>query len=356
MTWPGDLARILLVRLDNLGDVVLLAPAVEALHARSPRVRLTLLASPGGAGAAALLPAIDEVIVHRPVWQELTPGRESASAEQALIQDLRVRQFDAAVIFTSFAQSALPAAFACFLAGIPLRAAYGDRFAGRVLTDEVVPPSAPLHEADRNLQLLQAIGISPSGRALRIEVPDAAQAAADAALASLRMSAPFILLAPGASAPARRYPARHFAEVAGAAAEAGLSVLVTGSQRERALLESVVDGAGHPDVCGIVPADVPMLAGLVRRAGAAVSNNSLTMHLADAFRVPAVVLYSGTDLDAHWRPRFAAARLLRRPVDCAPCHGIECVRALQCLDIPPSRVVAALQEMLRPRATRAVHA
>ncbi|MGE0227725.1 MAG: glycosyltransferase family 9 protein [Dehalococcoidia bacterium] len=147
MTWRVDLARILLVRLDNLGDVVLLAPAVAAVRSRYPRARLTLLASPGGAGAAPLLPGIDEVIAHRPVWQELTPGRESAPPEHALIEDLRARQFDAAVVFTSFAQSALPAAFVCFLAGIPLRAGYGDRFAGRVLTDEVVPPSAPLHEA-----------------------------------------------------------------------------------------------------------------------------------------------------------------------------------------------------------------
>ncbi|MGE0227724.1 MAG: glycosyltransferase family 9 protein [Dehalococcoidia bacterium] len=187
-------------------------------------------------------------------------------------------------------------------------------------------------------------------------MPDAAQAAADAALASLCMSRPFVLLAPGASAPARRYPARHFAEVARATAEAGLSVLVTGSQGERGLLESVVDGAGHPDACGIVPADIPMLAGLVRRAGAIIANNSLPMHLADAFRVPAVILYAGTDLEAHWRPRFAAARLLCRPVDCAPCHGIECAHALECLDVPPAGVVAALHELLRQAATPAVSA
>lgn len=355
MTWPGDLRRVLLVRLDNLGDVVLLAPAVAALRRHCPQARLTLLASPGGAGAAPLLPAIDEVITHRPVWQELTPGRESPASELALIEELRARDFDAAVVFTSFAQSALPPAFACFLAGIPRRAGYAGPFAGRVLTDPVPPPAAPLHEAERNLNLVRALGIARPTSAHAIEVTAAAQAAADSALECLRVPSPFVLIAPGASAPARRYPAERYAEVARLAAGAGLHVLVTGSDRERDLLESVVDGAGHPEVCGIVPADVPMFAGLVRRASAVVANNSLAMHLADAFRVPAVVLYSGTDLEAHWRPRATVARVLNRPVDCAPCHGIDCPRALDCLDIPPSEVVAALTDLVNaaPQAVSA---
>ncbi|HZU03438.1 MAG TPA: hypothetical protein VFA10_27475, partial [Ktedonobacteraceae bacterium] len=77
------LARnILAVRLDNIGDVIMLGPALRAVKETSPQARLTLLASPGGATAAPLLPWIDDVMVWRPIWQDVggrmpfDPGRE----------------------------------------------------------------------------------------------------------------------------------------------------------------------------------------------------------------------------------------------------------------------------------------
>ena len=78
--------RILLVRLDNIGDVVLLSPAIAAIRQACPDAELTLLASPAGALAAPLLPAIDHVIEHRASWQQLDPGAVEASTERALIE------------------------------------------------------------------------------------------------------------------------------------------------------------------------------------------------------------------------------------------------------------------------------
>lgn len=355
MSWPAELQRILLVRLDNLGDVVLLGPAAAAIRARYPEAAITLLASHGGAEAAALLSQIDDVIRHRPVWQELQPGRESAAAELSLIEELRARDFEAAIVFSSFAQSALPAAMACFLAGIPLRAGYAERFAGQLLTHPVVAPPDPTHEAARNVHLVRSLGIEAASTALSIEPPAAALAAADAALESLGVREPFIVLAPGASAPARRYPAGRLAVVAAEAGRLGLDVLVTGSSRERPLLEAVVDGADHGYVFSIVPDDVGMLAGIVRRSAAVVCNNSLTMHLAEALRVPSVVTYAGTDLEVHWRPRSTPALLLRRTTGCSPCHLLECTRASECLEIAPAQVIDALTAFV-PATARAAEA
>src|SRR5437764_11951015 len=59
--------NILAVRLDNIGDVIMLGPALRAVKESSPRARLTLLVTPGGAAAAPLLPWIDDVIVWRPI-------------------------------------------------------------------------------------------------------------------------------------------------------------------------------------------------------------------------------------------------------------------------------------------------
>ena len=102
--WP-TLSRVLAVRLDNLGDVVMATPALRALRAAlRPGARLDLLASPAGAGLAPLLADVDEVHAHSASWQDadgrlpLDPARELALVE-------RLRGYDAVVVFTSFAQS-----------------------------------------------------------------------------------------------------------------------------------------------------------------------------------------------------------------------------------------------------------
>ncbi|MDT7579029.1 MAG: hypothetical protein QOK35_293, partial [Pseudonocardiales bacterium] len=72
---PVDLAaarRILVVRPDNVGDVVLLTPALRALRARAPHTRIDLLASPAGAAVAPMIPELDGVLVASPSWQQLT--------------------------------------------------------------------------------------------------------------------------------------------------------------------------------------------------------------------------------------------------------------------------------------------
>src|SRR5690348_760186 len=99
----ADVRRLLLVRLDNVGDVVMLTPALRALRAELPQAHITLMASPAGAGVAPLLPWIDEAWPVTAVWQDaswrmpLDPGRETG-----LVEEIRKREFDAAIVFTSF--------------------------------------------------------------------------------------------------------------------------------------------------------------------------------------------------------------------------------------------------------------
>src|SRR3712207_1561721 len=129
------LRRILLVRLDNLGDVLLTTPAFRAVRQTLPEAHLTLLAGPAGCEIGRLDPDIDETILYRAPNEDVyfrlpqDPERELAAVEA-----LRERDLDAAIIFTSYKQSALPAAYLCYLAGIPLRAAGSFEGPGSLLT------------------------------------------------------------------------------------------------------------------------------------------------------------------------------------------------------------------------------
>src|SRR5437660_5258351 len=137
--------NILAVRLDNIGDVIMLGPALRAVKETSPQAQLTLLASPAGSNAVPLLPWIDDVITWRPVWQDvgtLSGGQVrrmpfDPERERELISMLAERKFDAALIFTSFSQTPHVPGYVCYLAGIPLRAGESKEFGGSTLTTEL---------------------------------------------------------------------------------------------------------------------------------------------------------------------------------------------------------------------------
>jgi ADP-heptose:LPS heptosyltransferase len=346
--------RLLAIRLDNIGDVIMLAPALRALRHALPAARLTLLASPAGSRAAPLLPWIDDVIAWTSVWQDAGGTMPIDPAREATFVDaLRTRRFDAAIVFTSFAQSPYPPAYVCWLAGVPIRVGQSKEFGGSLLSQWVHPPPDGGHQVERNLFLLETAGFSIPDRRPVIHVPPAARAGATRLLASVgvRADAPFVLLAPGATCAARRYAPERFGGVArGLARDAGLPVVAVGSPRDADVAAAVLESADDPRVVSLVGRDtIPELAALVERAALVVANNSAPMHLADALRRPMVILFSGTEDEGQFRPRSAAARLLRRPTPCTPCRAFRCSFGMECLDIPPDEVVAEAVALLAAR-------
>src|SRR5690349_4616035 len=96
-----DIRRLLCVRLDSIGDVLMTTPALRALR-QSLDCHVTLLTSAAGAAVAPLVPEIDESIVFNAPWMKATAGRPTNDAE--MIAALAAREFDAAVIFTVYSQ------------------------------------------------------------------------------------------------------------------------------------------------------------------------------------------------------------------------------------------------------------
>ncbi len=208
--------RILAVRLDNLGDVLVTTPALHAIKASLPHASLTLLASPVGAQVAHLNPDIDEVLVYEAPWMD--PWHQlpqDSRREQRIIGTIRERAFDGAIIFTSFRQSSLPAAYLCYLANIPLRLAASIDGPGSLLTTRHKHPVRTMHEVERGLDLVGAIGLTTPNRDLVLQVPEETRSHIDALLAASngKGNRPLVVVHPGCSMPARTYPWEMYAAV-----------------------------------------------------------------------------------------------------------------------------------------------
>src|SRR5438874_153993 len=235
--------RILAIRLDNLGDVLVTTPALHAIKASLPAIELSLLTSPVGAQVARLNPDIDEVIVYEAPWMD--PWHrlpQNSKREQQVIAMVKERQFDGAIIFTSFRQSSLPAAYLCYLADIPLRLAASIDGPGSLLTTRHRHPEHMMHEVERGLDLVSAIGLTTTETDLVLAVPDEARIQIQRLFASLDLNSahPLVVVHPGCSMPARTYPAELYTHVVELLVkQLGATVLLTGAEPERELVEGI---------------------------------------------------------------------------------------------------------------------
>lgn len=357
MTPPGwaGAVRVLAVRLDALGDVVMTGPALRALQGARPGRRLTLLTSPVGAAVAALLPGVDDLLVYDAPWMKATAARADPGPDVAIIARLAGGRFDAAAIFTTYSQSPLPAALLCFLAGIPRRLAHCHENPYQLLTDWI-PDAEPVggirHEVRRQLDLVAAVGGGLADERLALQVPAAAAARAAALLedAGLDDATPWIVLHPGGSAPSRRYPPERFAEVVRGLAGAGVTVLLTGGADEAPLVKAIQQAAGVVTRSLAGRLGIAELAAVLARARVLVSNNTGPVHIAAAVGTPVVDLYAQTN--PQHTPWSVAHRVLFHDVPCKFCYKSVCPQGHHdCLArVTPASVVAATLQLLEVAA------
>lgn len=347
--------RILCVRLDSLGDVLMCTPAMRAIKQTLTRSTLTLLSSASGAAAAPYIDEIDAVIEYAAPWMK-GKRAQSATSDGGMIGLLAERRFDAAVIFTSYSQSALPAALLCQLAGIPLRLAHCRENPYQLLSHwvpEPEPASLVRHEVRRQLDLVAQVGWLADCARLSFSVAPATLDNVRDRLATHGMAAgqPFILMHTGASAASRRYPAALWAEVIkGVSRETSCTVVLTGDMHELELIDKIRAACEVHVVSLAGQLDLGQLGAAIALAQVVVSNNTGPAHMAAAIGTPLAELYALTN--PQHTPWQVESRLLFHDVPCRFCYKSECPQGHHdCLGkVPPERVVEAVCSLLAVRA------
>ena len=340
-----DIRRLLCVRLDSIGDVLMSTPAMRALR-QSLGCHVTLLTSAAGAAVAPFVPEIDDTIVFAAPWMKATGERPTHDAE--MIATLAARGFDAAVIFTVYSQNPLPAAYMCYLAGIPRRLAHCHENPYQLLTDWV-PDAEPAafirHEVRRQLDLAAAVGCHTGDERLSFRVPDAAS---ERMRRQVRTWArPLVVVHPGATAASRRYPPDQYARALDLlVADTGCEAVFTGEAAEHELVESVRGAMREPSRNLAGELSLADLGALIAEADLLVSNNTGPAHIAAALGTPVVDLYALTN--PQHTPWQVAARVLNHDVPCRNCYKSVCPAGHHdCLrKVAPEAVAAAARELL----------
>jgi ADP-heptose:LPS heptosyltransferase len=337
---------VLVARQDSAGDVLLAGPALRAVAARAGRV--TLLCGPRGRAAAELLPAVDEVLVRPAPWIDAPVRPVSRAGTEALVDELAARHVDEAIVLTSFHQSPLPLALLLRLAGVPTIAAISVDYPGSLL-DVRHRVDEDVHEVERALSLVATLGYRlPPGDDGRLAVRRP-PAAAPPPLPW--HGGGYVVVHPGASAPARTWAPERNASLVQALADGGRRVVVTGGKDERTLTARVA-GPTRPEVADLGGrVDLAALAEVLAAADAVVVGNTGPAHLAAAVGTPVVSLFAPVVPAARWRPWKVPHVLLgRQDAACAGTRARTCpVEGHPCLDeVPVGQVVEAVGRLVAP--------
>ncbi len=330
----------LVVRLPTwLGDVVMAAPALEALSRALPETTLVAAARPGQAGLAAMLPSVAAVLE---IGDERGPGGVRAAARR-----YREDGADAVLALPRGARALL----APYLARVPVRVGFGAPLQRWLLTHPVEGWRA-WRGAHRSAWLGlpgRAFGAGPLGAPVLCP-PTVARERARQLLGALghRPGRPLVLLEPGAAyGPAKCWPADRFGRLARLLLDDGADVATIGHRRASAEDEIVRLAPGVLRAAGRTP-ELPVLAALLEAASLVVTNDTGPMHLAAAVGAPVLALFGATDPVVSGPAGAAPRRILVSPTPCSPCFLRRCaVPGHPCLaSIGVGRVHREAREML----------
>lgn len=297
MSW-FDCKKILCVRADNMGDLIMTTPSLRALK-ETFGCGITILTSQMGSVVAPFIPEIDDVIVYDLPWIK-TKENGNGSELTELIQNIKQQNFDAAIIFTVYSQNPLPAAMLAYMAGIPKRLAYCRENPYNLLTDwaiEKEPLDYIQHQVQRDLHLVKKIGAITSNDKLSVHVSENAVNSGLQKMHSINFSeSDWIIFHPGVSEEKRRYPVHLWIELGKLITKRlNKKILITGAASETQVAQIIQKGIGNNAYAVAGLFSIEEFIAVIKEASLVVSVNTSTVHIAAATQTPVIVLYALTN-------------------------------------------------------------
>ncbi len=309
---------IVVIQTAFLGDAVLTRPLLDALHARFPQSRLSVVCTP----------EIEEVFRNHPAQPELIifdkHGREKSwAARFRFAQALRQRHFDLAVI----PHRSLTSAWMAWWADISRRVGFS-RSQGRWLMTDVVPFRWGQHDVDRNLVLMSVLGGQPSETVLSMQPEPSALADVQRRLreAGVSEQTPLLGINAGSVWATKRWLPEGFAAVADRAArELGLMPVFIGGKKDQPIVEAIVSQMHEKAMNWAGSTSLKELIALISRCRVFLTNDSGPMHIAVACQIPTVAIFGPTTRELGFFPYGSGHRVVEKDLSCRPCglHGHE---------------------------------
>jgi len=296
--------RVLFVRMQGIGDVVWMLPALRAVRRLLPAARIDALVRPCSRSLLEPLGLVDHIFEMEPRNAPAATRSDQTSSYASLMQRLRSNHYD--FVFDLHGQretrrisfyvsgrrmvSALVGTNGCY------------RYHKSVLTElasDLVPLEDEDHPVDRSMRLIEKVHGGPLGVDYVLDVPAAKIASAQLSFQRLGLSKKYAIVHPVSTEASRNWPLARFAAVADHLIENyNLDILLTGSSRDTELLQELSASVANARRCRIAAEtfDILELAAVCKQAAIVVAVDTCIVHLADAVGCPVLGIFTPWNL------------------------------------------------------------
>ncbi len=360
--------RLLVIRLDLIGDLVLSMTVVRALKRTYPGVEIDLLALPSSAPIISDDPDLTQVIPYDPnIWRRPKAFFQARNWRNTfqIVRRLRSRHYDIAVsVFGNWA------AMLAVVSGAKRRVGFGRESYPGFMTDSVPGghwgSGERLHEVDYCLKLARAAGVAVSDedRVPHLYVSQKTRSELDSLLDNLGIKRDRPLIAchvASNNGQSKRWPLLYWTRLLDRlVSEWGAQVVLTGAPGDLPLVERILERMEQKAFNLVGKTSLSQLAALFQRADVMISGDSGPMHIADALDTPLIAIHGPTD-PAQFGPVGPAATVLKSGIWCSPCYNVkgpaDCrFYTTQCMkNITPAQVFGVVEAKLREKYPQPVH-
>lgn len=346
VTRKSNSKRILIVRTDRIGDVLLSTPVIKAMRDEYPDACIAMMVSPYSKEIVEGNPYLDEVIVY-----DKEAKHKSWASSMEFAKYLKTKKFDLALVLHPNNRVHL----ITYFAGIKRRVGY-NRKLGFLLTDRIkhTKQLGEKHELEYNLDLVRYLGIIPKEQSLFMPIKKESEDWAEVVLRQEGISASDKILAihPGASCPSKIWPQLRFAQVADKLADLhGFKIIIVSGPKDIRMAEDVLSNMRHAAFNLAGKTSVSQLASVLRRCNLFISNDSGPVHVASALGTPVISLFGRAQRGlspVRWGPIGLKDRILHKEVGCIECFAHKCKKEFACLKaITVDDVVKAAEDILQ---------
>jgi heptosyltransferase III len=309
--------RILLVRTDRLGDVILTLPMLPLVRKCFPGAHIAMLLKKYTAELVEGNPYVNELLLYDD-GRSLVPFGE-------MLKTIRAKRFDTAIVV--YPTSRL--AWLMFRAGVPVRIGSGYRYYSLLFNRRVYEhrKDARRHELEYNLNLLKEVDCPIVGSPqFSLKVTPEVRRKIERLFESLAIDSQkeIIIVHPGTGGSAREWPVEYFGWLATRLhAERGAQILITGAKGEESKVEEVLTGTKGKAIPLVGRLSLKELTEVITRASLFISNSTGPLHIAAAVGTPVVSMFPQITAmsAARWGPYTSKKRVLvpDKPVQCKDC-------------------------------------
>lgn len=300
--------KILVMRLDHIGDVVSSTAVLEPLKKKFPDSRVDFLAPSSMGDILKENPFIDNLLEFNPGWfDEKKPSFiEQTRNIRNLAALIKNHNYDLAIDLRGDCRHII----AMFLAGVKNRISYGITGLGFLLTCQV-PYEGIMHETERNTALLLPLGVEQHSLSVRLYLPKTSYDKASALKEKLHIPAKYAVVHPIPRRSQKRWTNERFSRVIQYLYNTkGIVPVMAGDISDKSEIKEIMDKSNTPaiDIAGETSLDV--LGAIMQEATLFIGVDSGPSHIAAAVGIPGIVLFSGINDPAQWVPRSDKIKLM----------------------------------------------